>query len=478
MSVSCSISALGYFEIDGIKWDDGPVIWEVDKSNSGTRIVLQRTLDQGTIKSIMRRVQDSPDTHTYERRSWYQKWQFQFEGSTQAFRDHLATLHSLQKPFTVRYNDVMSRVDCALHDADGNRTVWLTPTYPIRPRGWEIGDDQDWSCAIVIDDDVYQAGEYTVYPEAGVVVFDTALDVGQTPYMTYEWFATCILDDNLTIEPQSTDFFDIRGMLVQVESDDVLIGYVSDNSECPNCVDNDGDGDGYQDGSKVALFYFANNVAAPVAPTVSTDWESTSSNFVRRKLLTPDEVGPDANGIVVFDTGTCDWPGSEGDMLSMQFVSSPLKAQTINGTVSSFMQYYDGIGFSGGCAGVLRVAIMVRLFDNAGATEKAVLFAMNVGATNISQSAYTNRQLALSDALTPAAAADGDRLVVEVGWHRVDTWSPGMRCDPMCGPLVGVALHHGSKDSLGGTTRLPANETDTSADKAPWIGFGAGILMQ
>lgn len=146
----------------------------------------------------------------------------------------------------------------------------------------------------------------------------------------------------------------------------------------------------------------------------------------------------------------------------MQYVSEPLPAQTISGTIKgqirageeALLDNYD------------RVVIGIRVVSNDGATVRGTLLAVgSYAAANeftLNSVNKTNRKIADGDALSSLAISANDRLVIELGVM-----------------TAGSTGFDGSEILVLGDdsgTDLPEDETTTAANNA-WIEFSADLFF-
>jgi hypothetical protein len=213
-------------------------------------------------------------------------------------------------------------------------------------------------------------------------------------------------------------------------------------------------------------FYLPSGGSAPVSPAYSALWASTN-NAAALPLNTT--KGSSASTDVLITSGT-GWVNSSSGSLSRQFVSAPLSAQTISGTIKGQIRTRNS-DQAGGC----RNAIVIRVVSNDGLTERAVLYSQFVSATGLTGAnpdwfrgttglSGVNRSFPVgtppvSGALTSYTCVSGDRLVIEIG-HTRETASKNAR------------ITYGESDGVD----LPEDITTNLGD--PWIEFSATIAMQ
>lgn len=196
------------------------------------------------------------------------------------------------------------------------------------------------------------------------------------------------------------------------------------------------------------------STAAAVSPAYDASWEGTGS-AVRRLLGAVPDGSSFAVGLL---TSTANGT-NPNDQLWRQFVSAPLAAQTITGTIKGQFLVEEAQATLDADA-----QLVVRVVSNDGSTVRGTLLASDTSAlsSEFVATTYTNRKFpkaAGSPAtLSSVAVLDGDRIVAEVG----------MRVHSTIGNVSGF--------TLGGTgaSDLPEDET-TTANGYAWIEFSADI---
>ena len=192
-------------------------------------------------------------------------------------------------------------------------------------------------------------------------------------------------------------------------------------------------------------FYLPEAEATPVAPAVGAEWEHAAV-VRRRMLLVPDAsvlttmtLAPDAADHI-----------ADQDVVLRQYVSDPLPAQTISGTVKAQLQALES-----NAGNNLFLTMKVYVVNQAGSAVRATLLAITRKATELA-TALTNRSFATT-ALASADIQTGDRLVVEIG-------AGGL---PVA--TTGVQGHNASMRFGCAGVDLPENETEAGATFRPWI---------
>lgn len=213
------------------------------------------------------------------------------------------------------------------------------------------------------------------------------------------------------------------------------------------------------------LYFQSTTTSALTSLAFDAAWQETAA-AIRRSLTTPGHAKdpgthPDLQFIVTSSATTPELH------LIGQFVSAPLRAQTIAGTIIGQIRAAESnTNFNG------TIQIGVRVVSNDGLTVRATLLAVT-GSTNtaasppeIAVTTGTNRRFLNSSDVTPIALSsytciDGDRLVVEIGIRDVDS-----------GATRTAFLQIGQSN-----TDLPENDTTTTA-QCPWVQFDSIIQFQ
>ena len=203
--------------------------------------------------------------------------------------------------------------------------------------------------------------------------------------------------------------------------------------------------------------YVNRSVDPTVTPTsFNADWDLTSG-------VTLMGCSPNRLGGVIGTFGAAETSATAPyDVLLLQLVSPPLAAQTISGAVKG--QFIAAEPNAGADAQAQFVARVV----NAAGVVQAELNAMATTALGVYEfsTTPTNRKFPIAAVspltVTSHACADGDRLVVEIGWRAHNTTTTSRTAN------VRVCDD--------GATDLPEDETDTDTAKNPWIEFSTDIV--
>lgn len=192
-------------------------------------------------------------------------------------------------------------------------------------------------------------------------------------------------------------------------------------------------------------FYLPSSGSVPISPSVSSEWES-SWQFTRRPAVTTK-----SNTSFVNDEGY-DTPGSTPmDICKFQYISGPLEAQTITGTVKGQIRVYEGEDDDDACR-----ALVIRVVSNDGATVRGTLLAHFPSSLESEwATSATNRYFPPSGtSVTSVDAQAGDRLLIEIGVRR----------------FAANSGYHRYRMGDNASSDLPEDETSTS-DYNPWIEF-------
>jgi len=213
--------------------------------------------------------------------------------------------------------------------------------------------------------------------------------------------------------------------------------------------------------ASVSRFYMpSDDTASPdpnfaaISPAFDGAWEETGA-AIRRQLGV-------AKGASASSSETFTYSGlsASDDLLWYQFVSPPIAAQTVSGTVKGQVRVAEGASTDDE-----RAQVVIRVLSNDGSTVRGTLLAASAASLSSELSTtLTNRKFPLA-AISPAtlssvAASAEDRIVVEIGvrHHGATTTSAA----------IAVAGEDSGSD-------LAEDETDTTGD--PWIEFSAAITM-
>jgi len=198
--------------------------------------------------------------------------------------------------------------------------------------------------------------------------------------------------------------------------------------------------------------YFPSNIPAFCSPAFHAEWDLTGQ--AQRKGCWPQKQNSGFlnNGPWSYTTG------SPKDGLAYQFISPPLLAQTISGTVKGQFRTSEFASDD-----ICR-AVVIKVVSGDGAALRGVLLAHFPGSLVSSYSgAFVNRNFPPLSALTEVACQLGDRLVFELG----------SRSFAASGSYNNGKIEIGD----GSANDLPEDETATN-QYCPWIELSADLQWQ
>jgi hypothetical protein len=209
-------------------------------------------------------------------------------------------------------------------------------------------------------------------------------------------------------------------------------------------------------------YYFPSSGAAAVSPAISAEWDIQTG--VDRLALVTTRISS-AMADKTTAKGASNQTGQ--DVIWRQYVSDPIGAQTISGTVKGQIRARENAS-----AANYRMQVLVSVVSGDGATLRGVAYAGDPESITTSPTSEfplssvanigTSRQAprGASQTLTDVTASSGDRIVIEVGYRinaTVTTASTG----------TGIFGDNNASD-------LPEDETTTTALN-PWIEFSNTI---
>lgn len=209
----------------------------------------------------------------------------------------------------------------------------------------------------------------------------------------------------------------------------------------------------------VTRLYFENGGDVIVTPTATTGWTfQPVSTFPLTKTKRSSAMGTQTRAAGA---------GTNGQFgMAVRFVSTPLKAQTISGTIKGQMRVKQSAAGND-----TTLCVAVKLIKPDGSDRSVLLSpaaADTVASTppEMADATQTNRKFLDSSesaaiSLTSQSASDGDLLVVEVGYRYNASNNPS--CEFSIGSDSG--------------TDLSEDDTSTTADN-PWIEFSGDLNFQ
>jgi hypothetical protein len=195
-------------------------------------------------------------------------------------------------------------------------------------------------------------------------------------------------------------------------------------------------------------FYLPSTGTAVISPAYAAGWVDTSAadniRCVTQRTNTTmnDEQTGNINTQIL--------------VLNRQYVSDPIAAQNITGTVKGQL-----LGMESAANQDMVSAIGVRVVSNDGSTVRGTLLSITypVLAGNEYGTSHANRYTPVSTAVSSVTAQNGDRIVIEIGCYRYAAGNPPGRCTQRFGD--------------DGATDLPEDQTTTTDTYNPWVEFSA-----
>lgn len=197
----------------------------------------------------------------------------------------------------------------------------------------------------------------------------------------------------------------------------------------------------------VTRFYLPVNGTPAISPAFSASWEETAS---ATRLMTY----PYRSSTTIATTAVTHVNAAVNDVLAFQYVSEPIEAATISGTIKGIIRVLESAA-----ANDCRAQLVVKVMSNDGTVERGVLLAENAGAlASEYATSLTNRKFPLAwagagTAISSVDAQAGDRIVFEIGtrFHAA---------------TAAISSSYSIGDSAA--TDCAENETATTANN-PWI---------
>lgn len=197
--------------------------------------------------------------------------------------------------------------------------------------------------------------------------------------------------------------------------------------------------------------YFQYGVVPSLAPAYDPAWEKTGSY---RYTCSPVKQGTAFTEINTYESSS----SVNYDAAIAQFISDPLAAQTINGTIKGQI-----LARESAAAADLALAIVVRVVSALGVPRGTLLsyFPDPIGTAELSAGAAVNRYIPVSIAISELAVQAGDRLVIEIGFRAFNA----------------VTTTYYTYLTVGdaGATDLPEDEAEVTYLN-PWIEFSGSLV--
>lgn len=202
-------------------------------------------------------------------------------------------------------------------------------------------------------------------------------------------------------------------------------------------------------------FYLPSSGAAAVTPAWSAGWEQVASGSARRCATARQNTAMASGSLnVASPQGTLDFG-------LVRYVSDPLQAQAIAGTVKGQIRAAEGDSFDD-----CRAQLVVKIVSGDGATLRGVLLDFDASPLASEFSiALANRRFSVGGAaaLDSVNALAGDRLVLELGARTFDAYGFSRK----------AILRFGD----AAASDLPEDEVET-AELNPWIELSQNLLFQ
>lgn len=194
--------------------------------------------------------------------------------------------------------------------------------------------------------------------------------------------------------------------------------------------------------------YLNTGVTSPITPAVNVAWNVTTGNT--QKMMKPVKDGSTIASITSANTGAA----AVRKVILAQWISEPLTAQTVNGTLTGQIRYNMSSVTSRTGNGFVYLRILNA--NNTVATEVGTL------TTTALTTTLTNRTL-ISLALSAVSIPEGGRICLDIGWNYATGTNTATNAT-------------GSFGSSSGTN-LPADNTTTAANN-PFVTFSQTLIFQ
>jgi hypothetical protein len=146
------------------------------------------------------------------------------------------------------------------------------------------------------------------------------------------------------------------------------------------------------------------------------------------------------------------------DVLVSQFISDPMAAQTISGTIKGQLRVYEDNAAADFC----RAVVVKVVSEDCSVLRGALLSHFPPSLVSEFAGSATNRYFPPSTAVTQVVCQDGDRMVVEVGYRSFNA--------------VTTAYTGYFRFGDNSASDLPEDETDTH-DYNPWLEFSQTLTF-
>lgn len=180
--------------IDDVAYDIRPSSFvQVYDETSSVNYQLNKTMNSSAILLVNKKQTLAEEAEAARRNIRKQVWEADFTENSIMSKymfDHLLQLYNSQQGFWIQFDAEMSRCWGNLHTVGKDYRAYFTPTWPIVPYGHEPGDEIDFSKDVFKNGSRYN-GDFTVYPEWGMVYFPVANTHSKNSIlvMRYTWRA-------------------------------------------------------------------------------------------------------------------------------------------------------------------------------------------------------------------------------------------------------------------------------------------------
>ncbi len=206
--------------------------------------------------------------------------------------------------------------------------------------------------------------------------------------------------------------------------------------------------------------YFDATAAPAITPGFDAGWSDTSE-AVRRRLRDFAHRYHDTTAATGSQIGP--WSGTAGTKaLDRQYLSDPLVAQTISGTIKGQVLPFE----IATADNVDDVFTTIKVVSNDGSTVRATLVAFGAYGTRSEFTTLTtgrNTSFLVAQALSSYTCIDGDRLLIEIGYSN---------------STAGTTPEAAAKWGRGTQGSSDALEANTGTSGNPWIEFSGAVLFQ
>jgi len=196
-------------------------------------------------------------------------------------------------------------------------------------------------------------------------------------------------------------------------------------------------------------FFLEHGNIADVTPS-TTGWQSSASAIISRAL----PIGSKQTTTIASTTIAVANALATDITLFGRFISPPLMAQTISGTVTGYARM--SVSSATGCTAQSRIKITVV---NRAGTIVATLRATLAGVSNLTNT-LISYQIANAAALSSYACATGDRIVIEIG----------------IGRSVGTTARNGTL-SFGSSSATDITAAGSATANNPVVTFSGNIIF-